>query len=72
MNHDHAQSQSNQVPDSSQSNGRKLAERWVSEAAYYIWEKSGHPHGHALDHWLHAEHEVRRLVEAGKLREQVR
>ena len=72
MSHDHAHASSNQLHDSSHSNGRKLAERWVSEAAYFIWEKEGHPHGHALDHWLRAEHDIRRLVDAGKLREPVR
>jgi hypothetical protein len=48
----------------------KIAERWVKEAAYYIWEKEGHPHGRDLDHWLRGENEVRRLVAAGSLREQ--
>jgi hypothetical protein len=47
-----------------------LSERWVKEAAYFIWEKEGHRHGHDLDHWLRAEKEVRRLVNAGKIREQ--
>jgi hypothetical protein len=48
----------------------QVAERWVKEAAYFIWEKEGHGHGHDLDHWLRAEKEVRRLVDAGKIREQ--
>lgn len=47
-----------------------VAERWVKEAAYYIWEKEGQTHGHDLDHWLRAEKDVRRLVDAGKVREQ--
>jgi Protein of unknown function (DUF2934) len=47
-----------------------IAERWVKEAAYYIWEKEGRSHGHDLDHWLRAEKEVRKLVDAGKVREQ--
>ena len=29
-----------------------IAERWVKEAAFYIWEKEGRSHGHDLDHWL--------------------
>ena len=36
----------------------KVAEGWVKEAAYYIWEKEGHVHGHDLDHWLRAEKDV--------------
>jgi Protein of unknown function (DUF2934) len=44
----------------------------IAEAAYYIWEKEGHPHGRDLDHWLRAEHNVRRLVDAGKTREPAR
>jgi hypothetical protein len=47
-------------------------EREIAEAAYYIWEKEGHPHGRELDHWLSAEHNVRRLVDAGKTREPAR
>ena len=44
----------------------------VALAAYYIWEKAGRPHGHALDHWLSAEHNSRRLVDADKTREPAR
>ncbi|MGZ3486405.1 MAG: DUF2934 domain-containing protein [Isosphaeraceae bacterium] len=44
----------------------------IAVAAYYIWEKEGYPHGRDLDHWLHAEHNVRRLVDAGKTREPAR
>ena len=44
----------------------------IATAAYYIWEKEGYPHGRDLDHWLHAEHNVRRLVDAGKTREPAR
>ena len=44
----------------------------IAVAAYYIWEKEGHPHGRELDHWLRAEHNVRRLVDAGKTREPAR
>jgi hypothetical protein len=43
-------------------------EREIAETAYYIWEKEGHPHGRELDHWLRAEHNVRRLVHADKTR----
>ncbi|MGZ5943234.1 MAG: DUF2934 domain-containing protein [Isosphaeraceae bacterium] len=44
----------------------------MAVAAYYIWEKEGYPHGRDLDHWLHAEHNVRRLVDAGKTRKPAR
>ena len=30
----------------------QIAERWVEEAAYYIWEKEGRPRGRDLDFWL--------------------
>jgi len=43
-------------------------EREIALAAYYIWEKEGHPQGRELDHWLRAEHTVRRLVDSGKTR----
>ncbi len=49
---------------------QRVAERWVKEAAYYIWEQEGHVHGRDLDHWLRAEKDVRRLVDSGKIREQ--
>jgi Protein of unknown function (DUF2934) len=49
---------------------QRVAEGWVREAAFYIWEKEGRVHGHALDHWLRAERDVRRLVDSGKIREQ--
>jgi hypothetical protein len=41
-----------------------ISERWIARTAYYTWEKEGRPHGRDLDHWLHAEREARRLVEA--------
>jgi len=44
----------------------------IAVAAYYIWEKEGHPHGRDLDHWLRAEHNIRRLVDAAKTREPAR
>ncbi len=44
-------------------------EGYVKEAAYYIWEKEGRPHGRDLDHWLRAEHEIRRLVNVGAIRD---
>jgi hypothetical protein len=47
-------------------------EREIAVAAYYIWEKEGHPHRRDLDHWLRAEHNVRRLVDADKTREPAR
>ncbi len=43
-------------------------EGYVNEAAYYIWEKEGRPQGRDLDHWLRAEHEIRRLVNVGAIR----
>ena len=45
---------------------RRVAERWVKEAAYYMWEKEGRVHGRDLDHWLRAETDVRRLVDVGR------
>ena len=72
MSQDQAQSPSNRNVEASASNGRKLTDRWVSEAAYFIWEREGHPHGRDLDHWLRAERDVRRLVDAGKRRSPVR
>ena len=51
---------------------RNGPEREIALAAYYIWEKEGHPQGHELDHWLRAEHGVRRLVDADKSRKPAR
>jgi hypothetical protein len=45
-----------------------ISERWIAQAAYYMWEKEGRPHGRDLDHWLHAESEIRRLTEASSIR----
>ncbi len=42
----------------------------VAKAAYYIWEKEGRPSGRELDHWLRAEKQVRKLVNAGAIRNQ--
>jgi hypothetical protein len=42
----------------------------VRTTAYYIWEREGRPAGRALDHWLRAENEVRRLRDAGPIRDQ--
>jgi hypothetical protein len=72
MSQDQAQSSSTRIIDSSPTNGRKMTDRWVSEAAYYIWEREGHQHGRDLDHWLRAEVEVRHLVNAGVHRKPVR
>ena len=44
----------------------------IALAAYYIWEKEGHPQGRELDHWLSAEHHVRRLVDAEGTRKPAR
>ena len=49
---------------------RKIAGLWDKGYAFFIWEKEGNMHGHTLDHWLHAESDVRRLVDAGKVRKQ--
>jgi hypothetical protein len=68
-------------PDPSQSpptQGRATAQqpRWnapesdVAKAAYYIWEREGRPSGRELDHWLRAENDVRKLVNAGPIRQQ--
>ncbi len=43
-------------------------QRDIATAAYYIWEKEGRPQGRDMDHWLKAEHHVRRLVDADKSR----
>jgi len=45
---------------------RRVAEHWVREAAYLIWEKEGCVNGRELDHWLRAEGDVRRLVDVGR------
>ncbi len=45
-------------------------EAQIKETAYYIWEKEGRPGGHAMDHWLRAESEVRTLRDAGPIRDQ--
>jgi len=66
----------NQFPSKPESPGQPS--KWnelepeIAVAAYYIWEKEGHPHERELDHWLRAEHNVRRLVDAGKTREPAR
>ena len=68
------QNQSPSKPESpgQQSKWNELEREIIAVAAYYIWEKEGHPHGRDLDHWLRAEHNVRRLVDAGKTREPAR
>jgi len=30
----------------------------IQKKAYELWEKDGHRHGHALDHWLQAERTI--------------
>jgi len=66
----------NQSPSKPENAGQpskwKGLEREIAVAAYNIWEKEGHPHGRDLDHWLRAEHNVRRLVDADKTREPAR
>ena len=59
-------SQENHVTRTVQPIRRRVAERWVREAAYLIWEKEGRVNGHAMDHWLRAESDVRRLVDIGR------
>ena len=59
--------QENHVTKTVQPVRRGVAERWVKEAAYSIWEKEGHLHGRDLDHWLRAENDVRRLVNVGRV-----
>jgi hypothetical protein len=51
---------------------RQDLEREIATAAYYIWEKEGRPQGRELDHWLRAEHNVRRLVDSDKTRKPAR
>jgi len=34
----------------------------IQKKAYELWEKDGHRHGHALDHWLLAEQHVKGTV----------
>ena len=58
--------QENHVTKTVQPIRRRVAERWVKEAAYYMWEKEGRVHGRDLDHWLRAETDVRRLVDVGR------
>ncbi|MBV8488131.1 MAG: DUF2934 domain-containing protein [Planctomycetaceae bacterium] len=64
------QSNGNHVTRAVQPIRRRVADRWVKEAAYFIWEKNGRVHGRDLDCWLRAENDVRRLVDAGKIRGQ--
>jgi hypothetical protein len=56
-------------PETSQPARWNAPQSQVAEAAYYIWEKEGRPGGRELDHWLRAEHEVRKLVNVGAIRE---
>ena len=37
----------------------QISEQHVRECAYYIWEKEGRSHGHAVAHWIRAEAELR-------------
>ena len=59
-------SQENHVTRTVQPIRLRVAERWVREAAYLIWEKEGRVNGRSLDHWLRAESDVRRLVKIGR------
>ena len=61
------QSQEKHVTRTVQPIRRRVADRWVREAAYFIWEREGRAHGRDLDYWLRAENDVRRLVDAGKV-----
>ena len=72
MSQDQAQPTPRKIVQSPPATRRELDQRWSSEAAYFIWEKEGHPHGRDLDHRLRAEYEGRRLIDAGKLRMPVR
>jgi len=36
-------------------------ETWLRDRAYYIWEHEGRPHGRALNHWLQAIRDARRV-----------
>ena len=37
----------------------------IAQRAYEIYERSGRPEGHALDHWLQAEAELAREAKRG-------
>ena len=68
MSTDKSQSQSKPESPGQASKWNELERDIVAVAAYYIWEKEGRPQGHELDHWLRAEHNIRRLVDAAKTR----
>jgi len=68
MSTDQNQSPSKSENSGQQSKWNELEREIIAVAAYYIWEKEGHPHGRELDHWLRAEHNIRRLVDAAKTR----
>ncbi len=55
-----------------QSSKRNGQDREIAMEAYYIWEKEGRPHGRELDHWLSAEHKVRRLINSNQTRKPAR
>jgi hypothetical protein len=52
--HSHRRSQDGQEIERMQ-----ISEQHVRECAYYIWEKAGRIHGHAVAHWMRAEAELR-------------
>lgn len=37
---------------------RALIHETIAVRAYELWEKNGRPDNQALDHWLHAEHDL--------------
>ncbi len=37
----------------------------IARHAYHIWERRGRPHGQAMQHWLEAEADLRRVVALG-------
>jgi hypothetical protein len=38
--------------------GRPVTEEEIAVAAYYLWEKSGRPDGHDVEHWLAGKSEL--------------
>jgi len=45
----------------------EFSEKWISVAAYYIWESEGQPEGQALSHWEEAKVQLAELWRAGEL-----
>ena len=72
MSSDKSQSPLKPENPGEQSKWNELEREIIAVAAFYIWEKEGRPHGRELDHWLRAEQNIRRLVDAAKTRKPAR